>query len=196
MTQPFPDDTARLQALYCRNNLDIAFIDESYQLSNDLTKAAFYILVAVIAQKSRVETIRERLNHVVGGSKWHTSSDIRKVNGLQTANSIRKLTADNCKVLVASASKFDSNDKNGELTRANLLQELLIRIAGQSPKVGLVILEKRPSGYLASRDKKTISGLRTQKKVPDYLRIVAASPADEHLLWLPDVEAWFERKFK
>jgi hypothetical protein len=25
---------------------------------------------------------------------------------------------------------------------------------------------------------------------------LAASPADEHLLWLPDVFAWFERRLK
>lgn len=196
MNHPYPDQKARLQALYRRNNLAVACIDESYQLPNDPSREPFYILVAVIVQKNLIESVRKHLDDLVCAPKWHTTSDMRNLKGSETANKIRKLTGDRCKVLVSRANSFSLGDKNGEITRAKLLQELLIRIAGESPKVGLAVLEKRPAGYLAARDKATISVLRSQKKFPDHLRILAASPADEHLLWLPDVFAWFERRLK
>ncbi len=185
-----------LQALYGRNKKAVAFMDESYQLPNKFGKKPFYIFAAVIVPAAKLDQVRQAIRVLVSSDRWHTSENVRRAHGFETANALLSLANSRCKVIIRKSDDFESLTSNGETIRAQVIRQTLEAILGLVPEVGVAVFDRRPEGYLASQDKKTISRLRAESFLPSSFRVAFVSPAIENLLWLPDVVAWFERPDK
>ena len=167
----------------------VAFIDESYELGH---RGTFCVMAAVVAPKARLDDLRAAVHTVVGGSYWHTTEALRTPPGQQRALDLAELMArvvGGC--LLVHRRWVDPGDSSGDRARRQCLEVLVHTLcAGRPPLAGattLLILEQRNTRRARAYDALIVREMRKAGTIDRQTRLVQASPADEHLLWLPDL---------
>lgn len=174
-----------------------AFIDESYRApSQALGGNSFYVLTAVLFPRERLDSIRQQLRAIVGPGRWHTTEAARSEAGqariVKMSSALARLGA----VVMAIQDPIPASDKNAEGARARCFEVLLSELCrtGSLDAQGAVVFERRRDAAQQKADNHTINMLRRGGKIPETLYVTPASPADESLLWAPDVASWAVRR--
>lgn len=171
---------------------DIAYIDESYLAPNThhAQSGTFYLMTACVLPANVVDPIRADLDSIIEAGYWHTTDAQRD---LQLRPKVQELCdyiadgEDDERIIVTVQSPIDPADTDSEAARARCFEELLVALAELSPTVGLAIYEERRFQRQRATDERTIKQSRKRSPAARALPTYAASPSDEHLLWLPDV---------
>lgn len=172
----------------------MAFLDESF-LSPAQGPDSFYLLVAVVLEKSEVIRFRNQIRESVSSDRWHTTEAARTDVGRQKIRELAHLIAQSASCVVAVIDEIDEHDKTGELARTKLTRALLEELASNHVyATGAVIYEKRTPGAMRSRDELVLNQLSKSDSVASKLAIWGISTKSEPLLWAPDVLAWSYRQ--
>lgn len=180
-----------LKDAYQRNkDRPVAYVDESLRGPQESGKH-FYILTAVVVAAEEREPLRTGIEEIVGGNFWHTSDELLTASGFSRAKKLLKYLGQGEETAAISVNtKIESSDTELEDARAHCMSVLLPALERGSSRrepTSLVILERRRDRRQQNRDSKTHRDLVTDKSISRHLRLIQASPADEHLLWLPDL---------
>ncbi|MFT4398051.1 hypothetical protein ACLTEW_24310 [Gordonia lacunae] len=170
----------------------VAFIDEAYRGFERPGEKPFYIATAVVVSHTDLATVRKELFEIAGDRFWHTSEALRTDAGRERAVNMLDYLAEGPEpCIVASKVEIARHDRNLEQARRDCLRALLCALSegieNVTTPVNVVVIEKRNTPELVHEDKKTHSGLISDGALPRHHRLVQASPADDRLLWLPDV---------
>ncbi len=137
--------------------------------------------------------MREEAEDVVGGSFWHTTEEIRTERGRERAHEFLTVLgtgAEPC--IVALASRVRADDVDAEAARRDCFRTLLPALQNGGPgwsPTRLAVLEQRRTRAMRNRDAATHKLLVSDGTISRHFQLLQASPADEHLLWLPDLVA-------
>lgn len=171
---------------------DIAYIDESYLAPNahHAQSDTFYLMTACVLSAAVLEPIRLDLDSIIEEGYWHTTDAQRDPQlrpKVQELCDYIAVGGDEERIIVTVQSPIDPADTDAEEARARCFEELLVSLAELNPTVGLAVYEERRFQKQRSADERTIKQARRRSPSARALATFAASPSDEHLLWLPDV---------
>lgn len=172
----------------------MAFLDESF-LSPAQGPDNFYLLAAVVIEKSEVLRLRNQIQAAVAGNRWHTTEAARSDPGRQKIRELARLISQFTTCVVAVIDEIEEHDKTGELARSKLTRALLEELVqNHLYSTGSVIYEKRTPGSMRSRDDFLLNQLSKSDSVASKLAIWGISTKNEPLLWAPDIVAWSYRQ--
>lgn len=174
----------------------VAFIDKSYRApAQALGRTSFYVLTAVLFPH-RLEEVRAALEAIAESSRWHTTDEAQSSAGQERITLMAAEVAACGAVVVAIQNPIPATDRNADQARRRCFEVLLGDLCrtGSLDPLGLVVFEQRRDTSQRRWDEETIRTLRRQDKIPQTLYVTAASPAEETLLWAPDVAAWALRR--
>lgn len=172
----------------------IAFLDESF-LTPSQGDDSFYILCAVVVDKSEVGQLRRGLAQLAGSTTWHTSQAGRTEVGRQKIRQLARLIAESSLSVIAVVEELEPEDAKGEFARADATQKLLSALAeNYIYQTGTVIYEKRVPGEMRARDEAVLKKIAQGNSPASKLNIWGLAAKDEPLLWAPDLVAWCFRQ--
>lgn len=178
-----------LEERYLRNGTKpVAFIDETMRSREERPEdLPFYLFTAVIVEPINFDQIRKDLFEISGSNYWHTTENLstdsgrKKVfemlNYLNQGNEISVISLYIGDALIPMTTKQQRNEALSKLFHKLFTIEL----------INLAVLEKRNSLTLIREDEKTLSVAKQRDLVPRSAQIFQCSPAEERLLWLPDL---------
>ena len=172
-----------------RENADrpVAYIDETYQIQR---APYFYVTTAVVVQASQRDAVRSDIQAIVGGTFWHTTEPLRSETGRLQAKELLHYLGDpdgrEVAVISHEAHIDLEADPMGEVGRAAALTALLAHVHTELG-VNLFVLERRSPNRLATLDQRTKAEAMKANLIAPQSRMFQTSPADEPLLWLPDL---------
>jgi len=157
-----------------------AWIDESLRITDD--DQGSYILASVVCDRSGCAPVRQDLSSLLlGGQRrlhWRDEADGRRDEMAVTVASVDMAAIVVVGMPVAKAKQ--------ERARCLCMETLLPRLDALG--VEQVWLESRTSS-LNRREEQMVLALRGKKLISRGLRIEAAYPLEEPMLWLPDIVA-------
>lgn len=170
----------------------IGFVDEAFRGFERAGEHPFYVATAVVVERDDMEPVRKDLLELAGDSYWHTSEALRTEDGRRRASEMLAYLAEGREpCVVASTVTIDPDDRSLERARSSCLGALACSLSAGieevTPSVDVFVIEKRNTEELNKADKNTHSSLISNGELPRHHRLVQASPADDRLLWLPDV---------
>lgn len=195
-----PQQRKFLDDLYGRTTGSaVAFLDETYDLTGG---RPFYIMTAVVVDTDQITALRRELVDAVGESRyWHTTEALQTRAGYASAVGLCHLLGDEngselC--IITQHHYVDRTDSSGDRARAECLRGLSTALhRGDRPlrgSVSLVVLERRRDASQQNYDTKIVKDLRRDGLVSRGFTMAQASPADEPLLWLPDLASMALRR--
>jgi hypothetical protein len=187
--------TTTLEALYSRAQGAVAYLDETYYAPKQGSGQTFYIVSAVVVDRLRLDEIRDRLLEVVGGDYWHTTKDVRKSEGREILMRALSILSQESKALCWLSEPISPSDREGEAARAAVHRAAVRELTRAFlPAAGMIVYEKRLPGYQTNADARVFNEMRNAGRVERDFLIHAESPANEELLWAPDMVAWSYRQ--
>lgn len=172
----------------------LAFLDESFKTASE-DQESFYILCAVVVDKSEVVNLRRDLANLVGSARWHTTEAGRNDAGRQKIRQMARLIASYSRVVIALSSHLQEADKAGELARSILTRKLLDELAQNYMYLtGTVVYEKRVPGKMRVQDQALFSQIAKGDSPASKLSFWGLASKNEPLLWAPDLVAWCFRQ--
>ena len=182
----------------------VAFVDESYRLPGEAKpgESPFYTMTAVLLRRKDLLGTREDLTRIADGDYWHTVEFAQRAEGRdKIADMLDYLASykDTCVISVHSSLGTEGDAKS---MRQACLHTLVVALAGSGPDEGVTwspvsmfVLERQRAIKDADRDLYTIKQARRRGLVPRNTIVKHASPAIEHLLWLPDMVSHTYRRY-
>lgn len=172
----------------------IALLDESF-LTPSQGPDSFYILCAVVVDKSEVIHLRRGLESIAGSGRWHTTEVGRTNPGRQKIRELARLIAESTVSVIAIVDELPETDSSGEQARGRATRALLAELAKNYVYLtGTVVYEKRVPGEMRSLDEKVLRQIRESESEAAKLSIWGMASKDEPLLWAPDIVAWCYRQ--
>lgn len=177
-------NTALALAYASEPNLPVAYLDETYSV-DPAHKVRFYAVSAVIIPSASRDSTRNALHEVAQSEYWHTTEELRN-DPEHVVEMLRCFASSNAgeQCVVALVAPLEDSDKDGEQGRRKALLALF-QCLGQAVKV--FVMEER----LTRRQSNWDAAVKNEAIAHGYLkpdaRLIQASPADEKLLWLPDL---------
>lgn len=172
----------------------IALLDESF-LTPAQGPDSFYILCAVVVEKSEIIHLRRGLAAIAGSARWHTTEAGRTNPGRQKIRELARLIAESTVSVIAIVDELPSADSSGEASRVRATHALLDELAKNYVYLtGTVVYEKRMPGEMRTRDEMVLRQIRESESEASKLAIWGMAAKDEPLLWAPDVVAWCYRQ--
>ncbi|MDJ1371639.1 DUF3800 domain-containing protein [Gulosibacter molinativorax] len=179
----------------------VAFVDESYLAPAALERRGwagsqpFYLLTAFVAPFAEADAIRSGLRELVGGDFWRSSEANRSPAGRARLRRLIEHVAHGPRgtvSLVAVKAPVSAEDANAEVARSECMARLFATLfAGtHAPQLDLVVAEERHRASVRSADERTVKQLRKAGHIGRNDRVFWASPADEQLLWAPDIVSY------
>lgn len=157
-----------------------AWIDESLRITDD--DQGTYILAAVVCDPSCCAPVRQDLSSLLlrGQQRlhWHDESEERR-----DKMAVKVASVDMAAIVVVGMPVVKAKQ---ERARRLCMEALLPRLDALGVKQ--VWLESRTSS-LNRRDEQMVLALRGKKLITRGLRVEAAYPLEEPMLWLPDIVA-------
>lgn len=186
-----------LTSLYQRAEGAVAFIDESYYAPSSGKGRTFYITAAVVVPVEGLESLRGDLIEVARTGYWHTAEAAQNSDGRLDILSMGQILRGKSKLICWLYEPLEQSDREGEAARAKSLRHGINELVRKFlPSAGLIIYESRQKGYQENADHRLIREMRAAGKLDRYFKIHAESPANEPLLWSPDLVAWsFRQEF-
>jgi hypothetical protein len=154
-----------------------AFIDESLRIH-----AGLYVLAAVIVADADADGHRQALRALLYRRQlrlhWRDESATRRS---QLISAIRQLRHTGVVVIATGVAP-----RRQERARRKCMERLLTELTSR----GIVnIVFERRHDELDARDRALIAALKRQQSLPAVVHASWQAPADEPLLWLPDIAA-------
>lgn len=184
-----------LNDAYVRNgSRHVAFIDETFRFGRNFPgENPFYLMTAVLISPHDFDVIREELWEIAGGSYWHSTKELSTEYGRQRIEEMLKYLSQGDEVSIVSHFRDEfSITSNVEEMRKATFKALCGKIFAENPgwsQVILAVLERRNGNNLFEIDERTFRSMRREGIIPPQGRLFQTSPAEENLLWLPDVVA-------
>ena len=154
-----------------------AFIDESLRI-----RAGLYVLAAVIVADADADGHRQALRALLYRRQlrlhWRDESATRRSQLISAICQLRHTGA----VVVATGVA----PRRQERARRKCIERLLAELTDRG--IASVVFERR-HGELDARDRALVAVLKRQQSVPAAVHASWQAPADEPLLWLPDIAA-------
>jgi len=189
------NQSSTLDGLYSRAQGAVAYVDESYYSPSHGTGRTFYVICATIVQQEARGSLREGLLSLAGGDFWHTTEAARSSSGRDKLRAMIDLLRVSATSVCWITEPLSKSDREGESARAELLRESTKDLIEMHlPASGLIIYERRRTGYQANADVRVFTEMRSKSKIDRAFLIHPESPANEPLLWAPDVVAWSYRQ--
>lgn len=187
-----PPTAAALADFYRRHAASpVAFIDETYSVDPHHANR-FYVMSAVIVQPTERDALRATVRAMANTSFWHTTDQLRTVEGRARVREILAFLADphGSEICVLShVAPVGHSDTSGEVARAQALRALLSWCANDACPAGATtafVMERRRLREEANTDAATKARALRDGLVPSRTGLIQVSPADESLLWLAD----------
>jgi hypothetical protein len=182
----------RLLNLYKRSKGPIAYIDESYSAPEDNKGRVFYILSAIVIERSDIIRIRKDFINISPSGRWHSYELGKTAQGQKCIETMTSYLAENTMSIITVKGSISPEDPKGEAARRDcftkLFQELL---KSHIPKdQGLIVLERRTAGPQRQADIFTMDILRRESILSQRTLIFEGTPRTECLLWGPDAISW------
>lgn len=185
--------TSAVRGAYLSNTGPVAYLDESYSV-DPAHPHKFYIMSAVVVEPDQRDLLRSEIVAAAGSSWWHTTDALRSEDGRLRTHAMLTALADPAGTewcVIAHRRAIEPGDVDGEEARAAALTALLAHLAtGSSPvgdPVSLFVLERRRERRQANRDARTKAQAVADGVISARTSLLQVTPAEEQLLWLPDV---------
>ncbi|MFD0483059.1 hypothetical protein ACFQ46_10670 [Kineococcus sp. GCM10028916] len=154
-----------------------SFVDESMRQDKGL-----YLMAAVVADPDECDSVRDDLRKLLKGRQkrlhWRDEDAPRQ---RKIATAVGKITLSSVVVIGAPM-----DPKRQERARRVCMERLYMELWELG--VGSIFQEQRTPS-LNKHDHKMRDALRSQKAIPDELRVEFAQPNEEPMLWIPDAVA-------
>jgi hypothetical protein len=184
-----------LKSLYQRAEGAVAYIDESYYSPSSGAGKTFYITAAVVVSMDEIINLRRDLSALAKSGYWHTSEAARYSDGRSNIIKLNTALANRAKAICWIYEPLERSDREGEAARAKSLRHGINELVRKFlPAGGLIVYESRQRGYQENADQRLIGEMRSLGKLDRYFMVHAESPANEPLLWAPDLVAWSYRQ--
>jgi hypothetical protein len=154
-----------------------AFIDESLRIH-----AGLYVLAAVIVADADADGHRQALRALLYRGQlrlhWRDENATRRTQLIGAICQLRHTGA----VVIATGVA----PKRQERARRKCIERLLAELTSRG--IASIVFERRHD-ELDARDRALVTALKRQRSLPAAVRASWQAPADEPLLWLPDIAA-------
>ena len=169
------------------------YIDETYNRQGDDKRPPYYIIGGALIQAKHLAATRKDLREIVDGDYWHTTEALQTANGRKTAKQLLQYCADVDDTYLIS---HQASIKQGttEQARRSCMKALLRRCQQDFPMLKVVVVEARQTNRDNNIDRITLRELKKEENFPQATPLLAVSPAEELLLWLPDLVAMAYRR--
>ncbi|WP_315185760.1 DUF3800 domain-containing protein [Corynebacterium durum] len=169
------------------------YIDETYNRQGDDKRPPYYIIGGALIQAKHLDATRKDLREIVDGDYWHTTEALQTANGRKTAKQLLQYCADVDDTYFIS---HQASIKQGtmEQARRSCMKALLRRCQQDFPMLKVVVVEARQTNRDNNIDRITLRELKKEENFPQATPLLAVSPAEELLLWLPDLVAMAYRR--
>ncbi len=156
---------------------------------------SFYILGAVVVEKTKVFWLRSQLREIVGDDFFHATEFGRKDWGRQKIRKMADLLAREAKPVLVVLEQLKSSDQDAEKARAIVTKRLFQELSeNQLYLTGTVVFERRMRKLQYQSDLRIFESLRRQKLPGSKLQIIGIASKSEPLLWAPDLLCWAYRQ--
>lgn len=174
----------------------VAFVDEAYRGFERKNEQPFYIAAAVVVDTRYMEEIRENLAEIAGGTYWHTTEAMQSTDGpARIVKMLQYLVEGNEVCMLSIQRQVTRSDRDLEVARRECLSGLARALdAGNPIASNTMVIEKRQADKDREADSQLLPELIKQGHVDRVFRIHQASPAEDRLLWLPDLLAHAARR--
>lgn len=179
-----------LQSVYRRTSGAVAFIDESF----DLTQVhSFYLLAAAIIDSADLMVTRQDLLTFYNGTALHASPMFAngEVHSLRQGIDLVAEQHDGLDIVIQEM--IDPRDTDGSVARASCLA-LMMRKLHADFGCELFVLDSSNSRIANAADRETASRLRQSGRLSRETQVIHTYPRLEPLLGMPDVAAWAYRQ--
>jgi hypothetical protein len=178
-----------LEARYLRNGSQpVAFIDETMRTTKEQpNEFPFYLFTAVLIDPINFDQIRHDIHDISGSEYWHTTENLSSDSGRQKILEMLNYLNRGNEISVISLFIGDSQTYiNSKQLRKETLTKLFHQLFAVE-QISLAVLEKRNSQSLIREDERTLRVSKQSGMIPRSAQIFQCSPAEERLLWLPDL---------
>ena len=173
----------------------VAFIDETYYAPSNGKGRTFYITCAAILPRKALDHCRDRLQQIVGSDYWHTSEAARSQGGRAKIHELAAFLNINSKSVCWLYEPLEAGDRQGEQARAKSLKFGISELVRKHiPSAGMIVYERRSLGFQDTADSRVIAEMRNLGKLDRDFLVHPESPANEPLLWAPDLIGWAYRQ--
>ena len=161
------------------------FVDETFDVPANGSRGNFYVFAVVGIERQRIKATRRALLKITNTNWWHSSKAIQTSTGRSRLKTVGHELGAQLVLEIFMSTPIPQDDKSGEKTRKKLIQAIAQSISSRDPDSNISI-EMRGSGGQLKRDRETIQAIQMGRN-KDFVRL--QSPAQETLLWLPDMLA-------
>ena len=185
----------------------IAFVDESMRQSTgtdgDASSAresvrqerSFYQLAAVIFSHSGLDSIRERLVDLAGGTYWHTNKKFRGTDAdrgdiVEMVDAVTRASEWN--VVAVKLPLAGQYRKDIAQARALCLDRLVRNVASGSGDAAVrgIVADNNRDTDLNALDLQVVATLRRSGAISRHMGLAHGHMGDEPLLWAADALSW------
>ena len=185
----------------------IAFVDESMRQSTgtdgDASSAresvrqerSFYQLAAVIFSHSGLDSIRERLVDLAGGTYWHTNKKFRGTDAdrgdiVEMVDAVTRASEWN--VVAVKLPLAGQSRKDLAQARALCLDRLVRNVASGSGDAAVrgIVADNNRDTDLNALDLQVVATLRRSGAISRHMGLAHGHMGDEPLLWAADALSW------
>ena len=172
----------------------LAFVDESF-LSPSEDADTFYILGAVVIEKSKVFAVRKELREIVGDDYFHATEFGRTDYGRMIIRRMAAMLARQTQPILVVLDQLEKKDRDAELARELATRGLWKELAeNELYLTGTVIYEGRLRGNQHRQDLRIFRDLKKENLPGSKLRVLGLPTKREPLLWAPDLVCWAFRQ--
>jgi len=161
------------------------FVDETFHLPANSSLETFYVFAVVGIERKKIKATRRALLGIANTNWWHSSKVIQTSNGRSRFKNIGRELGPHLMLEIFLSIPIARDDKSGEKTRNKLIKEIAKSISLRD-RDSYISIEMRRSGGQLKLDRETIETIHMVRN-KDFVRL--QSPAQEPLLWLPDMLA-------
>lgn len=170
-----------------KGDFESLYFDETFTDPKEGLSRSFYLLCAVQIEHKNLHAIREELYEIAGGEYWHSTEALQTAEGKQRYVEMLEYCRD-WKDPGIIACKIELEDgMPSEEARRDCIRALLSDAIPTIDSLGGLIFEARQQSKDNDRDRRFIKKLREEKVVPQSINSAWVSPAEERILWLPDI---------
>lgn len=161
------------------------FIDETFHAPSNPGGSHFYVFALVGLERENLRHYREELRRLVVRSRWHSSEMLGKQSGRDRFRKTVMYFSEFAHLHIFVVNQIPEADRTGENTRRKLIT-FIVRNMLTRDSESFLIFENRGSSGQKNQDLETLRGTLSLEQ---RSKVRFLEPANEELLWLPDMLA-------
>jgi hypothetical protein len=172
----------------------LAFMDASF-MSPAQDPDSFYILGAVVVEKTKVFSLRNQIRAIVADDYFHATEFGRKDFGRQIIRQLADLLARETRCVLVVMEQLDKADKDAEAARELVTRRMFAELSDSEIYLtGTVVYERRMRSGQDLSDRRIFKTLKARGLPGSKLNVVGVATKQEPLLWAPDLLCWAFRQ--